>query len=79
LQQAQQDGILPTHYKAAELLALVRSTSTTWSSMNPEYGVGAPADRAQRRRTVTERGPEAACELNRESVASFLQAQGILS
>jgi AcrR family transcriptional regulator len=54
LEKAQQEGILPSHYKPAELLALVQSTSTTWSSMNPEYGVDAPADRAQRRRTVTD-------------------------
>jgi AcrR family transcriptional regulator len=54
LAQAQQEGILPMHYKPAELLALVQSTSTTWSSMNPEYGVDAPADRAHRRRTVTD-------------------------
>ncbi|MDX6291576.1 MAG: hypothetical protein QOH50_651 [Kribbellaceae bacterium] len=54
LKQAQQEGILPSHYEPAELLALVQSTSTTWSSMNPEYGIDAPGDRTQRRRTVTD-------------------------
>jgi AcrR family transcriptional regulator len=50
LARAQRDGILPGHYRPVELLALVQSISTTWATMNPEFGV--PEDRAERRRTV---------------------------
>jgi AcrR family transcriptional regulator len=52
LGQAQRDGILPTHYQPVELLALIQSISTTWATMNPEFGV--PADRDERRRTVVD-------------------------
>jgi len=52
LEQAQRDGILPKHFKPIELLALIQSISTTWATMNPEFGV--PADRAARRRTVVD-------------------------
>jgi len=54
LARAQREGILPGHYTPVELLALVRSAAMSWSSMTPELGDAAPADRARRRHTVTD-------------------------
>jgi AcrR family transcriptional regulator len=54
LESAQREGVLPGHYVPAELLALVQSVATAWSSMNPEFGVTAPADREHRREIVVD-------------------------
>jgi AcrR family transcriptional regulator len=54
LAQAQADGALPDHYPPEALLALVQAVSTSWSSMNPEFDVLAPADRDSRRTAVVD-------------------------
>ncbi|MCS7484774.1 TetR family transcriptional regulator [Umezawaea endophytica] len=52
--RAQADGVLADHYPPAALLALVQAVSTSWSSMNPEFEVFAPADRERRRAAVVD-------------------------
>jgi AcrR family transcriptional regulator len=53
LEQAQRAGVVPAHFTAVELLALLQAIATSWSSMNPEYGAAVPA-RADRRHAVVE-------------------------
>ncbi len=53
LGQAQRAGLLTARYDPVELLALVQSVSTSWASMNPEFGQAAP-DRGRRRATVVD-------------------------
>ena len=43
---------IPADFSPVELLSLIQSIATSWSTMNPEYGDAVPAERAHRRRTV---------------------------
>lgn len=54
VRRAQAGGLLSDHYPPAALLALVQAVCTSWSSMNPEFDVVAPADREQRRAAVVD-------------------------
>ena len=54
LERAQADGVIPADFSPVELLSLIQSIATSWSTMNPEYGSAVPADRAHRRRTVVD-------------------------
>lgn len=54
LERAQDKGVIPADFSPVELLSLIQSIATSWSSMNPEYGAAVPASRADRRRTVVE-------------------------
>ncbi|WP_165949105.1 TetR/AcrR family transcriptional regulator [Kribbella turkmenica] len=53
LRRAQRSGVVPGDFSPAELLALLQSVATSWSSMNPEYGAAVPG-RAARRHAVVE-------------------------
>jgi AcrR family transcriptional regulator len=52
LKRAQADGTIPADFSPVELLSLIQSIATSWSTMNPEYGDAVPAYRIHRRRTV---------------------------
>jgi AcrR family transcriptional regulator len=52
LERAQHDGVIPAEFAPVELLALVQSIATSWSSMNPEYAIDVPASRGDRRQSV---------------------------
>jgi AcrR family transcriptional regulator len=54
LAHAQREGIIPDHFAPVDLLALILAISAAWSSIVPELGVTAPADRDYRRRTVVD-------------------------
>jgi AcrR family transcriptional regulator len=55
IDKAQEDGILPRHYSAVELLSLVRSIASAWASLShSSLGDHVPADRAVRRNTVVD-------------------------
>lgn len=51
LAAAQAAGAVTDRFSPVELLSLVQAIATSWSSMNPEYGVSAPPA-ADRRRAV---------------------------
>jgi AcrR family transcriptional regulator len=52
LKRAQADGTIPADFSPVELLSLIQSIATSWSTMNPEYGDAVPTYRVHRRRTV---------------------------
>ncbi|GAA4587514.1 TetR family transcriptional regulator [Planotetraspora phitsanulokensis] len=52
--RAQRDGVVPTRYSPAEILTLVIATAGAWSSVTPELGKNASADRERRRWTVVD-------------------------
>ena len=54
LEQAQRDGMLPTHFAPIQLLALIQAIATAWATTNPELGVLATTDRDDRRRAVVD-------------------------
>jgi AcrR family transcriptional regulator len=54
LATAQRAGTLPNHYKPVELLVLVLSIASAWTSLTPEIGRTAPVQRAHRRHTVVD-------------------------
>jgi AcrR family transcriptional regulator len=52
LEKARRSGRVRSEFKPVELLSLVQSIATSWSSMNPEFSAAAPVSRARRRRAV---------------------------
>lgn len=52
LEKALGDNLLPAGFTAVELLALIQSIATSWSTMNPEYGGNELPDSRGRRRSV---------------------------
>jgi AcrR family transcriptional regulator len=52
LEKARRAGVVRSDFKPVELLSLIQSIATSWSSMNPEFSAAAPASRARRRRAV---------------------------
>ncbi|MFC8078070.1 TetR family transcriptional regulator [Streptomyces sp. NPDC057307] len=52
---AQDDGSVPSHFTAVQLLAFIQALSTSWATMNPEFSaLAAPISRSERRRTVVD-------------------------
>jgi AcrR family transcriptional regulator len=54
LEQAQADGVIPADFSPVELLSLIQSIATSWSTMNPEYGTAVLPGAGQRRQSVVE-------------------------
>ncbi|MEU6347080.1 TetR family transcriptional regulator [Streptomyces sp. NPDC046977] len=54
IEKAQLDGLLPTHFTAAELLTLVLTLAATWTAHPPEYHYVAQQGNVRPRRLVTE-------------------------
>lgn len=52
---AQDDGSVPSHFTAVQLLAFIQALSTSWATMNPEFSaLAASISRSERRRTVVD-------------------------
>lgn len=54
LQRAQEEGRLSKHYTPMELLVLIQSVSTAWTTTNSELGVRSSIPREQRRELVVD-------------------------
>jgi len=54
LQQAQDEGRLTKHYTPMELLVLIQSISTAWTTTNSELGVRTTINREKRRELVVD-------------------------
>ncbi|WP_344218595.1 TetR family transcriptional regulator [Kribbella sancticallisti] len=52
LTKAQADGLIPADFSPIELLSLVQSIATSWSTMNPEYGADLLPGLSRRRKAV---------------------------
>ncbi|MCU1528804.1 MAG: hypothetical protein JWP75_2567 [Frondihabitans sp.] len=53
LREAQEAGVLPSHFNPVELLSLIQAIATSWATMNPEFAQASErVDRAERRRAV---------------------------
>jgi AcrR family transcriptional regulator len=52
LEKARRAGAFRSDFKPVELLSLIQSIATNWSSMTPEFAAAAPVSRSRRRRAV---------------------------
>jgi AcrR family transcriptional regulator len=52
LRQAQREGLISRRFEPVQLLVLIQSIATAWSTINPELGTAVPRGRAYRRATV---------------------------
>jgi len=55
IERAQAEGVLPTHYAAEAVLALILHLAALWTATSPEYAVATrPASRQERRDIVVD-------------------------